>query len=164
MPELEDPAYWPRNFERNSQWLAPGQHVYNTPLAPPQEQAFRQWVIDNKVPFDPQAPVSDYDMRGFWSALQTGDPKAQSGIDPNDQRLHYPDYWKTPYAATFSNESQWANPKLAPLWKEDQLMLPNGTVLYDDAQQKWLGPGAPWMSKDEELLRNVPAQPGGLQP
>ena len=72
-----------------------------------EEPAFRKWVKDNKVPFDPDAKgPQDYDMRGFWKALQAGDEKAKSGIDPNDGKLHYPDYWKTPYHETFSAESQ----------------------------------------------------------
>lgn len=144
MPELEDPQYYGRNLERNSAWLAPGNHVYNTPLANPDEQAFRQWVVENKVPFDANAPLSDYDMRGYWQALQAGDPVATSAINPNDKQTHYPDRWKTPYSATFSNESQWANPNLAPRWDGNNYTLPNGAILWDDKAQKWLGPDAPW--------------------
>lgn len=77
----------------------------------------------------------DYDMRGFWKALQAGDPLAQAAIDPNDQRMHYPDYWKTPYHETFSAESQWADPKKAPSWNDkDQLVMPDGTVIFDDRE------------------------------
>jgi len=124
-------------FERNKQWVKPGDHVYNTPLAPPQEAQFRQWLQVNKVPFDPNAAVTDYDMRGFYAALQSGDPKARSAIDPNDQKLHYPDYWKTPYHATFSAESQWADSAKAPKWNDkDQLVGADGTVLFDDRAQK----------------------------
>jgi hypothetical protein len=125
-----------KNFERNKAWLKKGDHVYNTPLPPDQEQVFQQWVAQNKVPFDPKAQVTDYDMRGFWQALQNKDPKAMTAVDPNDNRLHYPDYWKTPYHETFSNESQWAAPN-APEWnKQDQLVAPDGSVLFDDRAQK----------------------------
>jgi len=124
-------------YGRNQAWVLPGEHVYNTVLSPDQEAAFRQWVLANKAPFQPDERVSDYDMRGFWSALQSGDPRARSAIDPNDRRLHYPDYWKTPYHQSFSNESQWADPAKAPRWNErDQLVLPDGTVLYDDRAPK----------------------------
>jgi hypothetical protein len=152
MPELEDNAYWPRNFQRNQAFLAPGQHAYNTQLNPQQEMQFRQWLAQNNVPFDPNQKVSDYDMRGFWAALQSGNPVARQAIDPNDQKMHYPDYWKTPYSATFSNESQWANPKTAPRWNGDQYALPSGQVLWDDKAQKWVGPDAPW-SPDLNALR-----------
>jgi hypothetical protein len=77
----------------------------------------------------------DYDMRGYYRALLAGDPRAQSNIDPNDQRMHYPDYWKTPTHETFSNESQWATPN-APAWNElDQLISPAGRVVFDDRRQ-----------------------------
>lgn len=155
MPELEDPAYWSRNFQRNQAWVAQGQHVYNTPLQPAQEQQFRQWLAQNQVPFDPNTQVSDYDMRGYWLALQQGDPVAQQAIDPNDQRMHFPDRWKTPYSATFSNESQWADPTKAPTWRGDQYTLPNGQVLWDDKQQKWLGPDAPWSPDLNQLRMNA---------
>lgn len=147
MPELEDPAYWDENYKRNEKWVTPGQHVYNTPLNPMEEYAFRLWLKQNNVPFDPSSSVSDYDMRGFWKGLITGNPMARSAIDPNDKRLHYPDYWKTPYAATFSNESQWANPKSAPRWIGDDYVEPDGTVLWDDKKQQWVGPNPPWSDK-----------------
>lgn len=109
---------------------------YNTPLHPLDEMAFRQWVTQNKVPFDPNAGASDYDMRGFYRGMQQGDPRATSAIDPNDSRLHYPDFWKTPAHETFSNESQWANPA-APQWTgDDKLVAPSGRVMFDDRQQR----------------------------
>lgn len=75
-------------------------------------------------------------MRGFYKALKSGDPKAKNAIDPNDNKLHYPDYWKTPYHQTFSNESQWAT-KNAPHWTDDdKLVLPNGRVVFDDRKHK----------------------------
>jgi hypothetical protein len=109
---------------------------YNTPLSPLDELAYRQWVQQNNVPTDPNntAP-QDYDMRGFYQGLQQGNPKAQSAIDPNDSRLHFPDFWKTPLHQTFSNESQWA-PGNAPQWTpNDQLAQPNGRVMFDDKAQ-----------------------------
>ena len=125
-------------LERNKQWVNPNAPTsYNTELAPHEELAFRQWVAANNVPFDPNAPISDYDMRGFYKALTSGDEKAKSAIDPNDDRIHYPDYWKTPYHESFSNESQWADPKKAPSWNDkDQLVMPDGTVVYDDRAPK----------------------------
>lgn len=115
---------------RNQQWSVPG--VYNTPLQFNQETQFRKWVGQERVPFDPNAASSDYDMRGFWQSLQAGDPRATRAIDPNDNRLHYPDYWKTPTHETFSNQSQWATPD-APMWTpDDRLVDKKGQVLFDD--------------------------------
>jgi hypothetical protein len=138
-PQVADQAQDPAQaiFARNKAYLAPGEHTYNTPLAPEQEAQFRAWVAQNAVPFDPNAHVTDYDMRGFWKAIQEGDPRAATAVDPNDGKLHYNDYWKTPYHESFSNESQWANPATAPHWNEkDQLVAPDGRVLYDDRAPK----------------------------
>lgn len=120
-------------FSRNKAWLAPGEHNYNTDLGLDQEIQFQAWLMEKQVPFDPAASVTDYDMRGFYKALQEGDPKAQSAVNPNDQSMHYPDYWKTPYHESFSNESQWADPAKAPRWNEqDQLVAPGGGVVFDE--------------------------------
>lgn len=135
-PQQAAPAP-PDYFTRNQAYLKPGQHIYNTPLPPEQEAAFRSWLAAHNVPFDPNAPVTDYDMRGFWAALQKGDPVAKSAIDPNDKRMHYPDYWKTPYHQSFSAESQWADPTKAPHWNDkDQLVTPDGKIIYDDRAPK----------------------------
>jgi len=121
-----------RFYARNQQWVRPGEHVYNTPLNPQQESAFRLWTAQNKVPFDTYAPVSDYDMRGFWKGLQSGDPMAAIAVNPNDNRIHYPDYWKTPYHQSFSEHSQWATPD-APRWLPDgKLVDSEGRVLFDE--------------------------------
>jgi hypothetical protein len=119
-------------FARNAPYVRPGATNFNTALPPISEQLFRNWTEKNKVPFNADAPVSDYDMRGFYKALMSGDPKAQSAVDPNDGRMHYPDFWKTPYHETFSNQSQWALPS-APSWTEDdKLIAPNGRIVFDD--------------------------------
>lgn len=124
------------NYARNRAWTKNGVANFNTSLGA-DEPTFRQWVASNKVPFDPDAKgPQDYDMRGFWQALQSGDSRAKSAIDPNDSQLHYPDYWKTPYHATFSSESQWAAPN-APRWNDrDQLVDDGGNVLFDDKAQQ----------------------------
>ena len=123
-----------KSFQANQKYLKEGASNFNTILAPEQESAFRTWVKENKVPFNPDTVgPTDYDMRGFWSALQRGDARATTGINPNDKKLHFSDYWKTPYHKSFSNESQWANPAKAPKWNEkDQLVLPDGTVVFDE--------------------------------
>ena len=106
---------------------------YNTQLSPLDEMAFRQWAARNNVPFNVDVPTSDYDMRGFYQALQQGDPRARTGVDPNDQRLHYSDIYKTPAHETFSNQSYYAAP-VAPQWSADetQLLAPGGRILFDE--------------------------------
>jgi len=123
--------------DRNSQWSIPGN--YNTALPPSQEMQFRGWLKQNNVPFDVSAPVTDYDMRGFYLGLQNKNPIAVSAIDPNDSKMHYPDYWKTPLHETFSDQSQWATPG-APAWNnQDQLVGKNGAILFDDRAPRYGG-------------------------
>lgn len=128
-------------YQQNAQYVKPGATSFYTQLSPDKEQQFRQWVQDNNVPFHPELPNSavgniEYDMRGFWQGLQNGDPHAQQAIDPNDGKMHFNDYWKTPYHGTFSRESQYATPD-APYWtKDDKLIDKNGNVLFDDRAGK----------------------------
>jgi hypothetical protein len=108
---------------------------YMTPLNQGDEKNFRAWVQANNVPFDANNPKSDYDMRGFWQALNAGDPVARTAVNPNDKQMHYPDRWKTPYHKSFSAESQWAT-EGAPKWNDkDQLVMPDGTVVFDERAQ-----------------------------
>jgi hypothetical protein len=114
--------------------------TYKTELTPMEEQLFQAWVVQNKVPLD-EGPQADYDMRGFFRALLSGDPRAKSAIDPNDSRMHYPDFWKTPQHETFSRESQWALPR-SPEWNEqDQLVSPGGRVVFDDRKKSFINQG-----------------------
>ncbi len=107
---------------------------YNTPLDPATELAFRQWVTTNNVPFNPstQGPT-DYDMRGYYQGMMNGNPMARpTEINPNDNRPHYTDYYKTPLHQTFSSGSQWAGPS-APQWiNGSQLAAPSGRILFDE--------------------------------
>lgn len=123
-------------YKRNSKYAKPPpQDGYQTKLTDKEKKEFNEWVKKNNVPYE-DSPWADYDMPGFWKAMKAGDPNATSAIDPNDKQIHYPDYWKTPYAKTFSNESQWATKK-APHWNDkDQLVMPDGTVIYDDRVSK----------------------------
>lgn len=105
---------------------------YQTTLPAADEARFQDWVQTNNVPFDPKDKAPDYDMRGFWQGVQNADPKAMQGYNLNDNTMHFPDYWKTPYHESFSNESQWAT-KDAPKWNTlDQLIDRNGNVVFDE--------------------------------
>jgi hypothetical protein len=117
-------------MQQNQQYAQPG--PYSTMLMPSQEVMFRNWLQAGDVPFNPNLTgAQDYDMRGFWQAMQQGDPRATSAVSPFDQQMHYPDYWKTPYHQTFSADSQWARPG-APSWLGGQLMDRRGNVLFDE--------------------------------
>ena len=122
-----------RGLQRNGAFAKPSTTDYTTPLAPEEEQQFRQWVAEHRVPFDPNEPTQDYDMRGFWKGLMAGDPNATTGINPNDHQMHFTDHWKTPYHQSFSRESQYATP-MGPSWNaQDQLVMPmNGAVVFDE--------------------------------
>jgi hypothetical protein len=108
---------------------------FHTPLSAGQQMAMSQWAARNGVPFDP-SQTADYDMRGFYRALMAKDPRATAAVNPNDQQMHYPDYWKTPYHQSFSNESKWAQPG-APMWNaQDQLEAPSGRIMFDERKRR----------------------------
>ena len=151
-------------YARNAPYVKPGVQNFYTQLSPTEEKGFRAWVRKNNVSFDPNAKHPDYDMRGFYQALVSGDPKAKNSIDPNDGKIHYPDYWKTPYDATFSRQSKFAS-ESAPDWKGDNLVLPNGRVVYSDTTHSWnpMAPVAPVADpqvKPLSLQQIASAKPG----
>lgn len=84
-----------------------------TKLSPLEEMLFQRWVKASSIPWV-DTPLSDYDMRGYFKAMLNGDPRAQR----NPENRHFPDIWKTPFHQYFSNESQYATPKMnAPHWE-----------------------------------------------
>jgi hypothetical protein len=159
----EGGEYTPQQIlERNKAWTQPGDTSYQTQLNPQEETQFRQWVAQNKVEFDPAQATPDYDMRGFWKALQSGDPRAKGAVDPNDGRLHYPDYWKTPYDLTFSKQSKFANPAVAPDWNDkNELVTPGGQVIWNDSDpnMRQLIRSTPTLSALQVKLNPVKATP-----
>lgn len=138
-------------IERLTQALASGEARspapftnYMTSLLPADELRFKQWVLKNNVPFDP-SPNADYDMRGFWRGLVSGDPRAYQGIDPHDGLMHFSDTWKSPSHPSFSSESKWATPA-ALMWNEqDQLSDRQGRVRYDASKPP---PSTPMLLRD----------------
>jgi len=135
----EDESFYRKNegyFTRNQQYARPGPYI--THLEPQQESAFRKWVTDNKIPYNPdEKGNSGYDMRGFWKAAQAGDPRAHTGIDPVDHHRHFTDYWKTPYHESFNHESMYSLPGNPYHWTysgaggpdDPALLGPGGTVI-----------------------------------
>jgi len=100
-------------YEHNKKWAKPGPYV--TKLTPEEEARFQKWVKDNHIPWK-DVPYADYDMRGYWKAMESGDKSAHQSAN-----RHFPDTWKTPYDATFSRESKYALPN-APFWDGDNLI------------------------------------------
>lgn len=112
---------------------------------------FQGWVKDNKVPFNANAQgPTDYDMRGYYQGLQNGNPMARpTEVNPNDNRPHYTDYYKTPLHQSFSSGSQWAGPD-APQWINDhQLAGQNGRVMFDERPSGFQSALAELMSRGQ---------------
>lgn len=103
---------------------------YLTQLAPIQEMQFKNWVQKNNVPWK-DTPTSDYDMRGYYQALQNNDPRAVQTQSAFDGKMHFPDTWKTPNHKTFSNESMYAQPT-APAWQGDTLVNTLGGLVANE--------------------------------
>lgn len=118
-----------------------GAALTGTQLPLMDEFKFRQWVKDNAIPFNPDQQGQDYDMRGFYQGMQQQNPKAQTQMNENDNRMHFTDYWKMPSHESFSNESKYAGPN-TPRWiNRDQLADPLGNVVYDEKFMKILRGG-----------------------
>lgn len=131
----EGPQYYAAAYGHNQPFARPG--PYQTRLSPAEEQAFRVWVRSNAVPFDPDAQIADYDMRGFWK--DTGG-KWSGG--------HFPDTYKTPYDTTFSRESKYATPNCPFVWQGDNLVdTRNNQLIFGTptapARRQGGGPVAP---------------------
>lgn len=111
----EGPQFYQQAFQHNAPFATKG--PYQTQLAPAAELLFRLWLSQNKVPFNPDESTQDYDMRGFWQAMQNGQvPQWQGG------KHHFPDTFKTPYDTTFSKESKYATPNNPFAWQGDSLI------------------------------------------
>lgn len=104
---------------------------YQTRLSPREDMLFRMWLDQNQVRFNPDDPISDYDMRGYWKDVASGGAD-QTQTNATDGQQHYPDTYKTPYHHSFSGESIYARPN-APQWINDtQLVDENGDVVWDE--------------------------------
>lgn len=102
---------------------------YQTSLTPTEELGFNNWQQENQVPYNPGAK-SDYDMKGFFKAMQSNDPSAKSEVSPVDNQLHFTDKFKTPYHKSFSNESQYATED-APEWDGNKLVKKKQTIFVE---------------------------------
>lgn len=118
----EGPSFYGAAYAHNRPFaVAPpkngGKGPYQTKLTAGQEKDFRKWVADNNVPFDPNAKIVDYDMRGYWlNVIVTGKGKWAGG------GTHFPDTYKTPYDTTFSGQSKYATKDNPFEWKGNNLV------------------------------------------
>lgn len=106
---------------------------FTTKLDPAREQQFQQWVKANKVPWKDD-PKADYDMRGYFQDHVLGGKGQGTAVSKFDEKQHFPDTYKTPYHATFSDESKYAKSG-APHWEEDRLIDRHGNVIADETPQ-----------------------------
>lgn len=118
----------------DSSYTKPGS--YTTKLDPVREGQFQQWVKTNKVPWKDD-PKADYDMRGYFLDHVIGGKGQGTAVSKFDDKQHFPDTYKTPYHATFSEESKYALPG-APHWEEDRLIDRHGNVVADETPQQSL--------------------------
>jgi hypothetical protein len=100
-----------------------------TKLSKAEEQAFLEWygalaqvkaaqdyitLLDSlpqgvKAPSPPRGAISPnpddpehyYDYRGFYKALQAGEPAAKTSINKEDGLVHFPSIWKEPGHPTY---------------------------------------------------------------
>lgn len=104
------------------------QQKYRTSLSPVEEYEFYKWVKQNNIPFQEEGgPLADYDMRGFWKAMQSGGAERA-------KNLHFPDTFKTPFHQSFSNESKYAG-STAPHWVDNKLVDQSGKVVFDESKR-----------------------------
>ena len=80
-------------------------------LGPNTGDMFKSWALENNV-----RPSSDYDMKGYFMGQMTGDPEAQSEVNPSDMQMHFTDKFKLPNHESFSNQSMYDINKTAPYW------------------------------------------------
>ncbi len=112
----EGPQFYDAAFEYNRPWAQTGAGgTYQTFLTDFEELVFTTWISTYSVPFDPNASISDYDMRGYWKDV------ALPGNLGYTAGQHFPDKWKTPYSTSFSYESIYAKIGCPYHWHGDKL-------------------------------------------
>ncbi len=117
-PAMQIPANMASPIVRNLPYAKPGPYI--TQLKPDQQVAFQQWVKANNVPYNPSA-AADYDMPGYWRDVASKG-RTETAINPVDQRLHFPDTYKTPSHQSFSAESRYATPDNPFKWRGETLL------------------------------------------
>ena len=103
--------------------------VQTTRLTPSLERMYGQWVMNNKIP-----ESNDYDMRGYFYDLLTGNKDARTAVNASDNALHFTDKWKLPNHPSFSNESVYSRTSQDPRWVENPAPYKEGTWALQNKQ------------------------------
>lgn len=140
----EGPDLYQAAYAHNRPFALPpidrGSGPYQTPLSDANEAKFRAWVKREQIWFNPNAAITDYDMRGYW--LSVGGPKTGGPI--HAQGVHFTDRFKTPYDTTFSRESMYATSNNPFRWKGDDLIdARTGQLIFGPPMSGHSGGGKP---------------------
>lgn len=98
------------------------------PLSNEERQKYMAWLLRSGT-----NESNDYNMPQFFQASEiTGDPRYSSSVNPNDQKLHFPDAFKMPNHPTFSTDSNYYDSQLMP-----QTPTWEGGPLPDGRNESW---------------------------
>jgi hypothetical protein len=78
----------------------PADNKYDTQLSPAEEARFNLWIRNQYPGRNLDELTSDYDLRGAWREIESGDIEF-------DERGHLPDKYKKPNHITFSDQSMY---------------------------------------------------------
>jgi hypothetical protein len=90
---------------------------------------YGQWVMNNRIP-----ESNDYDMRGYFYDLLTGNKDARTAVNASDNALHFTDKWKLPNHPSFSSESVYSRTSQDPRWVENPAPYKEGTWALQNKQ------------------------------
>lgn len=139
------------------QLVAGATQPFRTQLKPADEAEFQAWLQAARIPYA-DTPTADYDMRGLFAGIRSGDKDAKTAVNKKDGKIHFPDKWKTPFHDSFSDRSIYAQPDAgAPSWRGDLLVAPNGRVVADERAPPFLAPVAPPNLSTPAGAREAPA-------
>lgn len=110
--------YGPEDVTQEEFW-----DKFNTQLSPEEEAQFLKWAEAESIrqaaargrPRNVLMDQADYDIRGFWKAMNQGDAEIS-------ENMHGPDRFKKPNHPTFSNESMYhgVNGYEGGVWKTEK--------------------------------------------
>lgn len=122
-----------------------------TKLDPKAEASYQKWA--KGVGQDPNG--KDYDLRGYYKDI-VSKGQNQQALNPSDNKMHFPDTYKTPLHESFSGESRYADPKKnPPAWagndKEGwKLTGKDGKVYKDESVKQPESMTPPAMTQNED--------------
>ena len=124
---------------------------WTTKLDPKAEAGYQKWA--QSVGQDPNG--KDYDLRGYYKDIASKGQNQQA-LNPSDNKMHFPDTYKTPLHESFSGESRYADPKKnPPAWagndKEGwKLTGKDGKIYKDESVKQPESMTPPAMTQNED--------------